>query len=148
MADRLELTNRSILAPQNALPNVGFGIIGLLPKPLTINDFLRQVKQAFKCSCIRYSTCCKPTISKVAVMSGSGASFIGAASASGADAYISADFKYHEFQNADSQLLAIDIGHYESEVAAVDIFYDILTKKCSNFAVYSASCTKNPINYL
>ncbi|MDR1227042.1 MAG: Nif3-like dinuclear metal center hexameric protein [Prevotellaceae bacterium] len=132
----------------NVNPNVGFGILGKLPKQMEVNAFLKQVKQVFKCSSIKYSTCTKPIISKVAVMSGSGAGFSGAASAVGADAYVSADFKYHELQNINTQLLAIDIGHYESEVAVIEIFYDVLTKKCSKFVVRLASSLKNPINYL
>ncbi len=49
----------------------------------------------------------------------------------GADAFVSADFKYHQFFDADGQLLIADVGHYESEQFTMELLKDIiLQKKC------------------
>jgi putative NIF3 family GTP cyclohydrolase 1 type 2 len=84
----------------------------------------------------------------VAFCGGSGASFLKAAITAKADAYISADFKYHQFFDAEGKILIADIGHYESEQFTIDLFYDYLSKKFPNFAVLKSKILTNPINYL
>lgn len=132
----------------NAHPSVGLGMVGTLPKPMEQKEFLSMVKKAFKADFIKHTYSNKQIVSKVAVCSGSGAGFIGLATASNADAYISADFKYHDLQGAPDELLTVDVGHYESESPVVEIFYDVLTKKFPNFAVHLADSMRNPIKYL
>jgi len=87
-------------------------------------------------------------IRKVALCGGSGSSLISAAIGAGADVYISGDFKYHEFFEAENHILIADIGHFESEQFTKDIFYEIITKKCLTFAVQISDINTNPINYL
>ena len=41
-----------------------------------------------------------------------------------------------------------DIGHYESEQFTKEIFYEILTKKISKFAVQFSEINTNQIKYL
>ncbi|MDR0419504.1 MAG: Nif3-like dinuclear metal center hexameric protein [Prevotellaceae bacterium] len=132
----------------NAHPSVGLGMVGVLPKPLEQKEFLSMVKKVFNANLIKYTHSTKQIISKVAVCSGSGAGFIGLAMASNADAYVSADFKYHDLQGAPDELLTVDVGHYESESPVVEIFYDVLTKKIPNFAVHLADSMRNPVKYL
>jgi len=79
---------------------------------------------------------------------GSGSSLISAAIGAGADVYISGDFKYHEFFEAENHILIADIGHFESEQFTKDIFYEIITKKMPTFAVQISDINTNPINYL
>lgn len=149
MCDKLGLKNRRILQPiSNEQPNVGLGMVGELDKPMKVNDFLHFVKKAFGNTFIKYSTPCKPDICKIAVCSGSGSSLINNAILSGADAYITGDLKYHELQNASGRIVAVDVGHYESEIAAVDIFYEVITRKFTNFAAYLSSVATNTVNYL
>jgi len=68
--------------------------------------------------------------------------------ASKADIYITGDFKYHEFFDAEGKIIIADIGHYESEQFTREIFYEIVTKKFPNFAVRISEINSNPINYL
>ena len=87
------------------------------------------------------------SIRKVAICSGSGGGLIEAAERSGADAYIAADFKYHDFVDADRMIL-VDVGHFESEICAIDILFDLLSKNLSNFAVRKSTHSTNPVCYM
>jgi dinuclear metal center YbgI/SA1388 family protein len=148
MCIELGLKNRSILQPSPTIPDVGLGMVGELEKPLTVNNFLQLVKKVFGVPFIRFSTSSKSTISKVAVCGGSGNSLIHKAIASGADAYVTGDLKYHDLQNASGSIVAVDVGHYESEIAAADIFFEVITKKFPNFAAYLSLAMENPVKYL
>jgi dinuclear metal center YbgI/SA1388 family protein len=147
MCDQLALKNRRILRTTD-IPNVGLGMLGELEAPLSANDFLLFVKKIFGNPFIKYSNSGKANICSIAVCSGSGGSLLSSAIASGADAYVTADLKYHEFQIASENLLAVDVGHYESEIAAVDIFYEVITKKFPIFAVHLSEAAVNPVRYL
>ncbi len=83
----------------------------------------------------------------MAVCGGAGRFSISAALANDADVYITADIKYHEFFDADSNLLLIDIGHYESEQFTIDLLHDILKQKYPNFAVLKTEIKTNPVHY-
>jgi len=79
---------------------------------------------------------------------GSGSALLANAIRSKADAYVTADFKYHQFAEAEHDILVADVGHFESEQYAKEIFYDVIIKKLPNFAVYFSKVKTNPINYL
>lgn len=132
----------------NKNPRAGIGMIGTLPSPLTEEEFLLKVKSTFKVGCIRHTKFLNKPISKVAFCGGSGSSLTGKAIARGADVYLTADIKYHQFFDAENKILLADIGHFESEQFTVDIFYDLLTKKIANFAVLKSNVITNPINYI
>ena len=149
MADKLDLVNRQILQPEgDPLAGNGFGIIGELQHPVESMTFLQQVKEIFRCDRLRYTTPHLPTIQRVAVCGGAGASFFNRALANHADIYISGDFKYHDFFLTEKRVIIADIGHYESEQFTKEIFYEILTKKISKFAVQFSEINTNPIKYL
>ena len=149
MADKLHLHNRQILQPEGDLSEGnGFGIIGELETPVESMAFLRQVKATFHCDRLRYTQPHTPSIRKVAVCGGAGASFFNRALANAADIYISGDFKYHDFFLTENRIMIADIGHYESEQFTKEIFYEILTKKISTFAVQFSEINTNPIKYL
>lgn len=148
MADKLHLTDRKILCPETTRPETGFGIIGNLDQSLDSLQFLKLVKTAFQCKALRHSPLVKKEIKKVALCGGSGASLIPDAIRQQADIYITGDIKYHDFFAAEHHLIIADIGHYESEQYTKDIFYELLTKKISKFAVQFSKVNTNPINYL
>jgi putative NIF3 family GTP cyclohydrolase 1 type 2 len=100
-----------------------------------------------KLSCIRHSAVLSKPIQKVAVLGGSGAFAISAAKAQGADIFITADVKYHQFFEAENKLIIADIGHYESEQYTKNLLVDYLTKKIPNFAVAFTESITNPIKY-
>lgn len=146
MADKLGLTSVEVLDDTGEQDHLG--VIGTLPEPLTGLDFLRRVKDAFHCQAVRYSGDTARRVSRVALCGGSGAFLKATALARGADAYVTADVKYHEFMGDEDRLLLADIGHYESEQFTKEIFYDIICKKSPNFAVHFAKNEQNQIKYL
>ena len=137
-----------ILTLENINQNIGMGMIGELKEPMNEIDFLNQMKQKMNVSCIRHSTLLNKPVQKVAVLGGSGAFAIGAAKASGADVFITADVKYHQFYEAEDKMIIADIGHYETEQFTKNLLVDYLTKKIPNFAVRLSESKTNPIKYL
>lgn len=137
-----------IIPLENTYSMVGLGMVGELESPMEVNDFLAYVKGKLGCKVLRFSEASNAMIKKVAVCGGSGASFMKEAIAAGADAYITGDVKYHSFIDAQGKIVLIDAGHFETERFTIDIFYDLITKKIVNFAVYKTKYIDNPVNYL
>jgi putative NIF3 family GTP cyclohydrolase 1 type 2 len=133
---------------ENDNVDFGLGCIGELETEMGTDDFLNLLKSVFDSKAIRYSGIKRKSLKKVALCGGSGASLISTAIASGAEAFVTADIKYHSFQDAGNNLLLIDIGHYESEKFAIEILYDLIIKKFPKFAVRFSETNSNPINYL
>ena len=139
---------------ENQHQNIGLGQIGELKQPLSERDFLNLVKQKLDCGGIRHSAFTGKTIKKVAVLGGSGSFAINNAIHSGADAYLTADLKYHQFYEAENQLLLADIGHFESERFTKNYIVDFLKEKITNFAPNSllsgiilSEENTNPVKY-
>ena len=139
---------------ENAHQNIGLGRVGELKNALSETDFLQFVKDKLVCGGIRHSTFTGKTIKKVAVLGGSGSFAIKNAIHSGADAYLTADLKYHQFYEAENQLLLADIGHFESERFTKNYIVDFLKEKITNFAPNSLSSgiilseeNTNPVKY-
>jgi dinuclear metal center YbgI/SA1388 family protein len=137
-----------IVTTENVHQNIGMGMMGELSSAMNEKDFLLFVKNTMKTDCIRHSAFINKKIKKVAVLGGSGSFAISNAKKAGADAYLSADFKYHEFFKAENTILLADIGHYESEQFTKNLLVDYLTKKISNFAVILSEKSTNPIYYI
>lgn len=136
-----------IVTTDNTHQHIGMGMLGELSQSLSETEFLAMLKEKFKLKCIRHSTFLNKPIKKVAVLGGSGSFAIEAAKNAGVDAYVSADFKYHEFYKAENQLLLVDIGHYESEQFTKNLLVEHLIKKFTNFAIILSETNTNPINY-
>ena len=126
LADKLGIANYRILVP-SADGQTGLGIIGSLPQPLPYDAFIQHVRETLQCTYIRYTAFGDKLVSTVALCGGSGAEFIDDAVQQGADVYLTADCKYHEFQDAAGRIGLIDIDHWYSERHAREIFRDILT---------------------
>jgi len=124
----------------------GAGIIGRLPESLPPDAFLAHLKQCMELKTIRFTEG-KNIIQSVAVCGGSGSFLIGRARQCGADAYISADIKYHEFFDGEATLMVCDIGHYESEKYTTSLLQEILQEKFPNFAVLLPGTETNPVRY-
>lgn len=125
----------------------GSGMYGELSGEVDATLFLRILKKTFNCSCIRHTAIGDRKIRKVAFCGGSGSFLLNDAKAVGADVFITGDFKYHEFFDAENDILIADIGHYESEQFTVNLLADIIKKKFSTFAVHLTETNTNPINY-
>ena len=137
-----------ITTTENVHQNIGMGMIGELEKPLEEKDFLVYLKKTMQTDCVRYSNLLHKKIHRVAVLGGSGSFAISNAIKEKADAYVSADFKYHDFFKAENKILLADIGHYESEQFTKRLLVDYLTKKFSNFAIVLSEKSTNPIYYI
>ena len=132
----------------NQNQEVGTGMIGELPQPVETLNFLAQLKKTMQINCIRHTDVCKKEIKKVAVCGGAGGFLLNRAKSAGADIFITADYKYHEFFDADGQIIIADIGHYESEAFTKQLIYDFLIEKLTNIALHSSKVNTNPIKYL
>ena len=125
LADKLGVTGyRLLVMGENG--QTGLGIIGTLGSPMKYENFIAHVRETLDCTYVRYTRAKNEMVQTVALCGGSGAEFIGEAIAQGADVYLTADCKYHEFQDADGQIGLIDIDHWISERHAREIFRDIL----------------------
>jgi len=133
---------------ENKNQHLGMGMIGELESEIDEELFLKSLKNTFKSGCVRHSKLLKKPIKKVAVLGGSGAFAINNAKAAGADIFITADLKYHDFYKAEEKLVLADIGHYESEQFTKNLLYYFLSKKISSFALILADTNTNPIHYL
>lgn len=139
---------------ENHNQHIGMGMVGNLESPMTETEFLKFLKNTMRTDCVRHSALLNKSINRIAVLGGSGSFAIDAAKNAGADVFISADFKYHDFFRSENRIILADIGHYESEQFTKDLLYSFLTKKITNFApalpkgIAISEINTNPISYL
>lgn len=133
---------------ENDLQQVGSGMIGELEDPMDEMEFLTMVKANFKADCIRHTKLLEKPVKKVAFCGGSGSFLLRNAMSQKADIFITGDYKYHQFFDAENQIVIADIGHYESEQYTSELFRNILNKKFPNFATHLSEVNTNPIYYL
>ncbi|MEJ6505353.1 MAG: Nif3-like dinuclear metal center hexameric protein [Crocinitomicaceae bacterium] len=131
----------------NEQQDVGSGMIGELETPMKPDAFLNKLKEVFGLHVVKHTTLIKNEIKTVVVCGGTGSFLIEAAKRKNADIFISSDIKYHEFFDADQQLIIADIGHYESEQYTIDLIYENLKEKFSNFALHLTEVNTNPVKY-
>jgi dinuclear metal center YbgI/SA1388 family protein len=131
----------------NQHQQVGAGMIGELNMPVTEHDFLGHVKSRMQAAVIRHTELTGKPVKKVAVCGGSGGFLLKQAIAAGADIFVTADYKYHEFFDAEGKIVIADIGHFESEQFTQHLLYEIIREKFSTFAVRLTEINTNPIKY-
>ncbi|WP_034062050.1 Nif3-like dinuclear metal center hexameric protein [Lacinutrix jangbogonensis] len=132
---------------ENKNQNIGMGMIGTLKKAMPESAFFKFLKTKMNTESIRHSNYLNKSITKVAVLGGSGSFAIQAAKAAGADVFVTSDLKYHDFFSAENNILLADIGHYESEQYTKNGLVAHLTKKITNFAVVLSKTNTNPVKY-
>ncbi len=132
---------------QNHLQNVGSGMVGELIAEMDSTSFLQLVKTNMQATVLRHTAKPEKRIKKVAVCGGSGSFLLKNAIAAGADAFVTADFKYHEFFDAEGKIMIVDIGHFESEQFTSNLLIDNIQEKFPNFAIRLTERNTNPINY-
>jgi dinuclear metal center YbgI/SA1388 family protein len=136
-----------ILGLDNENQYVGSGMIGDLTEPMDELTFLAKLKKVFQCGAIRHTQLNGKLIQKVAFCGGSGSFLLRDSIVQKADIFITGDFKYHEFFDAENKIVIADIGHYESEQFTTELIYRNLTEKFVNFAIHKTTINTNPINY-
>ncbi|MFD2554035.1 Nif3-like dinuclear metal center hexameric protein [Sphingobacterium tabacisoli] len=132
---------------ENTLQQVGSGVIGNLAEPMEANSVLHYLKERLKLNVIRHTELPNKQIERIAVCGGAGGFLLNEAKRSGADIFITADYKYHEFFDAEGDLVIADIGHFESEQFTQELLLEIIQKKFVNFAVLLTEIDTNPIKY-
>jgi dinuclear metal center YbgI/SA1388 family protein len=132
----------------NENQEVGSGMIGLLEQPEEPLEFLKRLKKRMDLNVIRHTRLIDKPVKKVAVCGGAGSFLLPDAIRAGAQVFITADFKYHEFFDAEDRIIIADIGHYESEVFTKELLEEVLRKKFRTFAINFSSTVTNPISYL
>lgn len=140
-----------IVPLDNRDSSLGLGVLAVFDTPVTQAALTAMLKERFDISAIKASASYDPEakVRRIALCGGSGGEFIGAATAAGAQAYVTADVRYHDFaDNAGNAMTVFDIGHYESEACSKDIFYRIIKNKFPNFAVYISEVETSPVRYL
>ena len=137
-----------VIKMENEHGNVGSGVVGELAFEENELDFLNRIKTDLKTDCIRHTNLRNKKIKRVAICGGSGSFLLNNAIAEKADVFITGDYKYHQFFDADNQIIIADVGHYESEQFTSELIYEILTEKIPNFAVRLTAKNTNPLNYL
>lgn len=133
---------------ENDNQEVGSGMIGELEQPMEPIEFLKGLKTSMSLNIIRHTQLLDKKVKKVAICGGSGSFLLHQAIRSGADFFVTADFKYHEFFDADGKITIADIGHYESEFFTKELIMELLKEKFPTFAVNFSSTDTNPIRYL
>lgn len=136
-----------IMNIENENPYTGLGRYGDLENEMSEIDFLQFVKEKLNLNIIRHSNFTGKKIKRVGVLGGSGVSGIQSAKHSGCDAYLTGDYKYHDFFQAENQILLCDIGHFESEQFVIAQLFDILSENFPKFAISKTSINTNPVNY-
>lgn len=135
-----------IILLENNWSQVGSGIVGELKEEMEVSDFLKMLKKSMNLNVIKYTDYTKP-IKKVAICGGSGSFLLSKALKAESDVFVTSDFKYHEFFDAEGKIMVCDVGHYESEQFTPELIIEIIQKKFANFAAVLTETNTNPVNY-
>ena len=148
IAEKIGLRDTRILAPKPGTPEIGAGLIGELARPVSEVDFLQHLRRTMQTACVRHTALRDRPVQRVAVCGGAGSFLVSDALRAGADVFVSADFKYHEFFDAEGRLVIADIGHFESEQFTIELLFNLIREKFPNFALHLTETTTNPVHYL
>jgi len=146
IAQRLKLQNLEILRPKLE-QSVGSGLVGKLPSPVAFDTFLEDLMSNMQLEVLKHTAPAHEKLDTVALCGGSGRFLLEDAIQLGAQVFLSADFKYHEYFEANGAITIIDIGHYESEKFTIELLHELITGKFSKFAAYCTKVNTNPLNY-
>ena len=148
LAENLGLVNLKLLQPSVEDPDIcGAGMIGEFISPMKEHDFLSLVAERIGSPCLRHSALTGRDIRKVALCGGSGTPFMREALRCHADAYLTADIKYHDFFVPEGDILLIDGGHFETEQFMKQLIKDLIQKKIPTFAAEIAETNTNAVHY-
>ncbi len=138
---------RSKVNPQFSDREIGSGIVGSFEQPISEKEVMDILKSKLSCEVIKHTNLLDRNVQKMAICGGSGSFLLNDAMKTGADIFLTSDFKYHEFFDADSKIVIMDIGHYETEHLTKILLSEILCDKFHNFAAQYSKLNTNPVNY-
>ncbi len=136
-----------IVELENANPELGAGLVGELPQSMAAIEFLGHVKKQMQTDCIRHTALPEKPVQRVALCGGAGSFLLQDALAAGADVFITGDYKYHQFFDADGRIVIADIGHWESEQFTPQLIQKIIADKLPTFATLLSETKTNPVHY-
>ena len=153
IAKKLGISDYRLLIPSASHTEAGLGVIGNMAEPMEAKAFVVHVAKVFgkieewgvKGAYVRWVEGSKKQVKKVALCGGAGAEFIEQAIAQGADAFVSADFKYHELQSAYQRITVVDMDHWVSEHFTREIFEELLAP---HVQTHVASTDESPVRYI
>ncbi len=131
----------------NENQDVGAGMVGELNAPMQTDKFIEFLKDQMELPLIRHTKLFKTHVSRIAVCGGAGAFLLSRAVSTRADVLITSDFKYHDFFEANDEIILADIGHYESEIFTKELIREYLSKKMTNIAFHLSGVVTNPVHY-
>ncbi|GMQ23401.1 Nif3-like dinuclear metal center hexameric protein [Algoriphagus sp. oki45] len=134
-------------ALENENQEVGAGMIGQLEEAMDEEAFLDYLKEKMNLQVVKHTTLRRKKVKKVALCGGAGIFLLGDAKRAQADAFVTSDVKYHEFFDAEGQIILCDIGHYESEIFTKDLLAELLSQNFPNIALYLSKVVTNPTSY-
>ncbi len=150
IANRLGMKDLSILAPKTqdiTEDVVGAGVVGKLSEKMETEEFFDFLKEKMELSVIKHTEICFKKVQKIAICGGSGGFLLEHAKAAGAQVFVTSDYKYHEYFDADGDIIIADIGHYESEQYTIALLYKLVKEKFRTFAAHYTLQSTNPIYY-
>ncbi len=133
---------------ENRNQEIGSGMFGKLKAPMEAMDFVKMLKEAMGLKVVKCTELLSRKIETVAVCGGSGSFLLTDAIRNKADVFITSDFKYHEFFDAEGALVIVDIGHYESERFTIELIAEKISKNFRTFATHLTKVNTNPIHYI
>ena len=136
-----------IYSLENANQEVGSGMVGELPNEMGEMEFLEFLKISMKTKGIRHSGLISRKVNRIAVCGGSGSFLLNDAIKEKADIFVTADYKYHQFFDAEGRIIIADVGHYESEQFTMDLLKELIVRNFSTFAVRLTELVTNPVHY-
>ncbi|GAB5538154.1 MAG: Nif3-like dinuclear metal center hexameric protein [Salibacteraceae bacterium] len=136
-----------IIQLQNVRHDLGSGMIGTMKKAMSPKEFLSHLAEVMNLKVIRHTALLDKPIQRVAFCGGAGGFLLPRALAEKADAFVTSDFKYHEFFDHENKLTIFDIGHFESEQFTPELIGEYLAQKNVTFAVLLSGVNTNPVHY-
>ncbi|MEP6647090.1 MAG: Nif3-like dinuclear metal center hexameric protein [Saprospiraceae bacterium] len=149
IAQQLGLTIEGILRPGPGATGAetGAGITGHFAHSMNETEFLQLLKDKMKTGVIRHSRLTGKRIERVAICGGSGSFLLDDAKRANVQAFVTGDYKYHGFFDADNNIIICDIGHYESEQYTVNVLQELISRKFRTFAAHCTQLNTNPVHY-
>lgn len=123
------------------------GVIGNLSGPVPVQKFLEDIRSTFGVECLRYGDTSHLTVQRVALCGGAGAFLSDAARRAGADCFITGEFHYHDYFDAEGMLL-VEMGHYQSEQFTQELLAQMILSEYPSLRVSQTSLCTNATRYL
>lgn len=133
---------------ENKGDSVGLGRYGKLRTQMTFKELGLILKEKLDIKHLRVVGDLEEKVSKVAIVTGSGADMVKKAFKCGCDVLITGDMKYHDAQDTlDIGMKVIDCGHFDTEKVFADIMFEYINKEF-DIEVIKSNINLNPFKII